>query len=311
MQAIPSNIKDAIQNNPIPIRVKSTWGINYGEYQMAILVTSIHPLEGWTKKVYPNQITQPQHSNLEALRTELRPIIEFNQSDDEDSFIVEFLDTKELHLDFIRLNNNQKLKNVQVPGLKRAMTVPLPVPKNQNKWAPLPQNFRWKKVYASIWKAPVPQKWNQTAWLLIRKSLPLGSYASRHNLDWYINCSSCQKLETHSHLFLTCPLAQFCWAWARRKWKLLTGRSFRLSLPILISLGSTNPTKGGQHLDYIWVCLHRCVTQAIWSTRCGHVFGHLPWNTEILLHQLNSNLTLLVSLYSFIPKHKSNLAKLL
>ena len=146
----------------------------------------------------------------------------------------------------------------------------------------------WNTTYKKRWSAKVPNRWKNLWWLLARRSLFLGQNAARTGWDGIPHhCHHCNDvLESFSHLFYDCPLAQTCWKWCKRKWKASTRRS--------LTLTKEHALFGG---DELWVVLSHATLYAIWKARCSRVFGNLdPHPLPILQHLLRHLISTLLNL---------------
>jgi len=163
----------------------------------------------------------------------------------------------------------------------RAMIIKTGIPKNQITWhQSLPLDFNWSPVWKNVWKVPCPQKWIQTYFLLLHRGLPHGERAFNYDLDYpsYYHCPLCPThLESLTHIFLKCEIAQHLWNWLRRTWKNATGAAPPVNLTFVISGGAFRVSKSHSQnlLNPILKFFHRAIIHSLWIARCDLHHGKL------------------------------------
>jgi hypothetical protein len=63
-----------------------------------------------------------------------------------------------------------------------------------------------------VWKIACPLKVRILIWQMARDRLPSNDQIKRKHGRSDGNCALCHQLEDASHMFFTCPLAQFAWS---------------------------------------------------------------------------------------------------
>ena len=183
------------------------------------------------------------------------------------------------------------------------MTRTQPTPKGEGKWP----HANWKVVYLRFWKAPVPKKWNVTYWLLLRHSHYLGEKAEKQNWNGIPhNCTQCQTLETHSHLFIDCPKAKMIWDWIRVTWsKISQAPCPPITTALIGEAGAYTPNRFKNSKDFrpIWQSLLRTAIHSIWQARCEEIFGDII-NPNTTLPIFKNNLKTLITYQLHSPKYK-------
>ena len=191
--------------------------------------------------------------------------------------------------------------------IKATLLTPLPLPKNQLTWNHINgRQLPWKKIHNSLWKAPVPNNWNQLHWLFLRKSLFLGENAAKHNLLFIPHiCLQCGSPETHQHLFFHCTRAKLLWDWASVWWSKFSNQTYPpITLEHVLISGATSPIpKQDPKLLPIWQSIHRTIMWTLWITRCKEVFGDSDISDPHLFQIFKSNLKKIILFSHFIPKY--------
>jgi hypothetical protein len=158
---------------------------------------------------------------------------------------------------------------------RAARARPKPLPKGAEVWQATAPGIPWRRAHKALWKAPVPHKLREVAWLIMRRSLYLGATALSHKWDGIpLNCHRCpDSLETLEHLFRDCPLAQACWTWCRRKAKDVSEEG-PLPPSTLATAGTLHPIT--MRPCPAWTALFLPALFTLWTARNRVVHGGLP-----------------------------------
>jgi len=313
-KAIPQKIKLIIANYPTQVKKDTQygWKIN-GNTHKVIMTDTVDP-EYFTAEVF--EVDEPFDSGVVRSlgrqtftdNTTIRPIyLNFNQDDTLKD--ITYLDISPIIPRKVTLGKDHIKPPTTTKELRKLMSTPPRSPKNQHKW---PQ-VNWKIVYKKFWKAPVPKKWSANHWLLLTQSFYLGEKAAMTGWDGIPhNCTHCDTIESHLHLFLHCPMAQIIWTWVINIWNQMTKCHLTtFEARHLAEAGSISPNKfpGSKRYLPIWQSLVRAGIHTIWTTRCLQVHGDTQKTPLTTLITYKNNLKKLITHQFYSPKyhHLTNL----
>ena len=252
VQALPPDLIQLIQKHPWTISPNSLWG---------------HHEDG--------RFHSANTSNPESIPESLRPLLRpFTLSGN----TPEFLDTRELPSKI--LIGNRDAASLKTSEIRQRLLrlKPSATPKSQSYWDSLqasPSN--WKSAYRFLWKAPVPSKYKDLAWLITRNSLFTGDVARRCNSQAIPHNCLCGHPETLQHIFLDCEAAKRIWNMVSDKWQLITLLpSPSANLKTLASGGSDLPPQTLKWHKSLWQILSMTALFVIWTGRCHNVYGDTP-----------------------------------
>jgi len=170
--------------------------------------------------------------------------------------------------------------------IQRDRVIATTTAKGESSWAHRlgpERQIVWSAIRKRRVRARVPNKWKDVAWLIETRSHFLGEEAANINFQHTPhNCSRCDQLETHEHLFWECPRAKSCWHWVKERWKNARRKSLRLNLQSVMFCSG----------DKLFTQLQLATYYAIWKARCaeisgGHAFGPaLPHLQQLLKRHL-------------------------
>ena len=152
-------------------------------------------------------------------------------------------------------------------------------PKHQTTWdleirPPPLKTIKWRSVHTRLWKAPVPSKAKELAWLLIRRSLLTGDKALRLSIATVPpECGHCAELETLDHLFLDCQEVKETWRWLGPLWQKATHTQLGPLTWENLILATDRPPPV---LSPAWSTITVTLVWAIWRSRCLTQFGGQP-----------------------------------
>ena len=142
------------------------------------------------------------------------------------------------------------------------------------------------KAFAGLWKAPVPQKWNQTFFLFLHRALPLSDRMHRKDFS---QCHLCLQNDTfmdHRHVFLNCPFSTSLLSSA-----LSTMGKPQQNLTRFILRGG----RVGSTIDVSLQKLHRFWMNIIWKSHLAHYLKNESVSSLLLLS--HSSLSFMISNY--------------
>jgi len=152
-------------------------------------------------------------------------------------------------------------------------------PKAMERW-PEEWKIPWRKVWSSLRFIP-HRKMADVHFRLLHRALPVGENVQKWKPAMDHPCRCHYPLETHQHLFATCP-------YSLPTWNLVDSVMSRLMKDQFVSSAQTRitgtfpcPRRLRKNL-LVWKILFSCAIHSIWTSRCSRVMEQ----REISRHQV-------------------------
>jgi len=148
-----------------------------------------------------------------------------------------------------------------------------------------PIKIPWRKVWSSLKFIP-DRKMADVHFRLLHRALPVGENIQKWKPAMDHPCGCHYPLETHQHLFATCP-------YSVPTWNLVDSVMSRLMKDRFVSSAQTRitgtfpcPRRLRKNL-LVWKILFSCAIHSIWTSRCSRVMEQ----KEISQHQVKGTTT--------------------
>ena len=149
---------------------------------------------------------------------------------------------------------------------ERKETIP---PRAVEEW-PNEWQVRWNRIWRSV-KMISDRKMSDTYFKpLLHRTLPVGENIQKWRPAMNHPCGCNYPLETHQHLFSTCP-------YSLPTWKLIESIMSRLMKDTFVSSAQTRITgvfpcsRSKRKVLSVWRILFSCAIHAIWISRCSRI----------------------------------------
>lgn len=138
-------------------------------------------------------------------------------------------------------------------------------------------HMQWRVAWAQLRRSALGNEQWAFAWRLLHGRLYVGAFLAHINarfphdsaLCCQSDCADADRLETLSHLFLTCTAVQPVLLWMQRLWHCIAGQDVPLTAAVVVAGdGRAWEPGGGQAGVRLWHALRLTVLHTIWCHRC-------------------------------------------
>jgi len=163
--------------------------------------------------------------------------------------------------------NLAKFANYKTAEFREKLTTTV-LPKAIKLW-PEEWKIPWRKVWSSLRFIP-DRKMADVHFKLLHRALPVGENIQKWKPAMDHPCGCNYPLETHQHLFSTCP-------YSLPTWKLIDSIMSRLMKDTFVSSAQTRITgvfpcsRSKRKVLSVWRILFSCAIHAIWISRCSRI----------------------------------------